>query len=444
MLRAILRMFVVTAMLATPLVAQDAPNSVLITNVSVWDGTSNAVRPGLSLLVEENLITRIAGDIDAPAGATVIDAGGRIATPGFIDAHTHMALIAPFDLLENEYSGVYVGAAAGQMAEDMLMRGFTTVRDAGGASIGVQRAIDDGWFKGPRIFSSGAFLTQTSGHLDMHDRNEPHRHVGGGASRAEQIGHFTTVDGADEVLAAVRENFRQGATQIKLATNGGVSAVYSPLDITQFTDEELETAVWAAGSFGSYVMAHVYYDDAVSRTIDAGARSIEHGHLMADSTVRKMAENDVFLVVEALMSTAEAPPSFTPDQREKYELVKSGFSEMIESAKRHGVKIAFGSDVFLSQAAYDLQAMEWVARSQIFTPLEILKQATSVGAELIALSGPRNRYRDGPLGVIQEGAYADLVIVEGNPLEDITILSRPDETLRLIMKDGVIYKNTIP
>ena len=201
-------------------------------------------------------------------------------------------------VLVNEY-----GYTLGQMAEEMLMRGFTTVRDAGGASIGVQRAIDDGWFKGPRIFSSGAFLTQTSGHLDMHDRNEPHRHVGGGASRAEQIGHFATVDGADEVLAAVRENFRQGATQIKLATNGGVSAVYSPLDITQFTDEELETAVWAAGSFGSYVMAHVYYDDAVSRTIDAGARSIEHGHLMADSTAQKMAENDVFLVVEALMSS---------------------------------------------------------------------------------------------------------------------------------------------
>jgi imidazolonepropionase-like amidohydrolase len=422
--------------------AQDALSRTLITNVRVFDGRAEQLRD-YDVLVEGNLIARIGANVNAPRGATVIDAGGRIMTPGFIDAHTHMALIAPFDQLENEYSGVYVGAAAGQMAEDMLMRGFTTVRDAGGASIGVQRAIDDGWFKGPRIFSSGAFLTQTSGHLDMHDRNEPHRHVGGGASRAEQIGHFITVDGADEVLGAVRENFRQGATQIKLATNGGVSAVYSPLDLVAFTDEELAAAVWAAGSFGSYVMAHVYYDDAVSRTIDAGARSIEHGHLMSDTTMRKMAEQDVFLVVEALMSVADAPPSFTPDQREKFELVKSGFEGMIESAKRHGVRIAFGSDVFLSREAYELQAMEWVARSRFFTPLEILKQATSIGAELIALSGLRNRYREGPLGVIEEGAYADLLLIEGDPLEDITILSRPDESLRLIMKDGVIYKNTL-
>ena len=190
-------------------------------------------------------------------------------------------------------------------------------------------------------------------------------------------------------------------------------------------------------------MVHAYYDNAVSRAIDFGARSIEHGHLMTERVVRKMAEEDVYLVVEALMSTSEAPPSFTPDQAEKYALAKSGFVPMIELAKKHKLKIAFGSDTFLSKDAYDLQSLEWVARSKIFTPLENLRQATSIGGELLALSGPRNRYKEGPLGVIKVGAYADLLIIEGDLLQDITILADPENNLRLIMKDGVIYKNTL-
>ena len=421
-----------------------SPNQILFKNVLIFDGKSDHLAEGMNLLVENNLIKEISKDeIRANSNATIIDGGNRVLTPGFIDAHTHIALIAPFDELENEYSGVYVGAAGGQMAENMLMRGFTTVRDAGGASIGIQRAIDDGWFKGPRIFSSGAFVTQTSGHLDMHDRNEPHRHVGGFPSRAEMIGHFVTVDGKDEMLAAIRENFRQGATQTKLATNGGVSAVYSPLDLDQFTDEELEAAVWASASFGSYVMVHAYYSHAVDRAVEAGAKSIEHGHLVDEATIKKMAEKDVYLVVEALMSTSTAPPSFTPDQRENYELMKSHFAQMIEWAKKYHVKIAFGSDMFLSKAVYELQSQEWVARSKYFSPFENLKQATSIGAELIELSGPRNRYKEGPLGVITEGAYADILLIEGNPLEDISILADPEKNLRLIMKDGEIYKNTL-
>jgi imidazolonepropionase-like amidohydrolase len=329
------------------------------------------------------------------------------------------------------------------MAEEMLMRGFTTVRDAGGASIGIQRAIDDGWFPGPRIFSSGAFMTQTSGHLDMRDRTNPHHNVGGDHSHAQRIGHYVTVDGEAEMLAAARQNFRNGATQLKLATNGGISAIYSPLDIDQFTDSEMTAAAQVSTSFGSYFMVHAYYDKAVSRAIDFGARSVEHGHLVTEDSVKKMAKNDVYLVVEALMSTSDAPPQFTPEQAEKYALAKAGFGDLIRLAKKHKLKIAFGSDVFLSKEAYDLQALEWVARADYFTPTEIMVQATSIGAELIELAGPRNRYRDGPLGVVKVGAYADLVLIDGNPLEDISILAEPDRSLKLIMKDGVIYKNTV-
>ena len=422
--------------------AQETPGQYLITNVRIFDGTEEELMEG-HLLVSGNLISQVSTEPISAPGATVIDGGGRVLTPGFIDSHTHMSLIAPFDQLENEYTAIYVGAAAGQMAEDMLMRGFTSVRDAGGASIGVQRAIDDGWFKGPRVFSSGAFITQTSGHLDMRDRTNPHSHVGGEHSHAESIGHFVAVDGEAEMLAAARQNFRAGATQLKLATNGGISAIYSPLDIDQFTDSELAAAAFVSESFGSYFMVHAYYDNAVSRAIEFGAGSIEHGHLMSEKAVRQMSREGVFLVVEALMSTAEAPPSFTADQRQKFELMKSGFVKMIELAKKHDLKIAFGSDVFLSKDSYALQAQEWVARSELFSPVENLRHATSIGGELLALSGPRNRYREGPLGVIKPGAYADLLLIDGEPLSDITILADPDNNLRLIMKDGVIYKNTL-
>ena len=415
---------------------------VVISNVRIFDGVSEELVKG-NLLITGNLISKISTEaIDVP-DATLIDGGGRVLTPGFIDAHTHISLIAPFDQLENEYSAVYVGAAGGQMVENMLMRGFTSVRDAGGASIGIQRAIDDGWFNGPRVFSSGAFITQTSGHLDMRDRTNAHSHVGGQHSYAEQIGHYAAVDGEAEMLAAARQNFRDGATQLKLATNGGISAVYSPLDIDQFTDAELGAAGFVAESFGSYFMVHAYYDNAVSRAIDFGAKSIEHGHLMTEKVIEKMAKENVYLVVEALMSVAEAPPSFTADQKEKFELMKSGFPKMIELAKKHKLKIAFGSDVFLSKEAYALQSQEWVARSKLFTPFENLVQTTSIGGEILALSGPRSRYKEGPLGLIKEGAYADLLIIEGNPLEDITILADPDKNLSLIMKDGKIYKNTL-
>lgn len=424
--------------------APSSPTQIVIKNVLIFDGKSDHLTESMNLLIEDNLIKKISNS-DIPAGnnATIIDGGGCVLTPGFIDAHTHIALIAPFDQLENEYTGVYVGAAGGQMAENMLMRGFTTVRDAGGASIGIQRAIDDGWFPGPRIFSSGAFITQTSGHLDMRDRTNPHHNVGGKHSHAEEIGHFVAVDGKDEMLAASRQNFRDGATQLKLATNGGISATYSPLDIDQFTDEELGAAAHVAESFGSYFMVHAYYDNAVSRAIDFGAKSIEHGHMMSEEAIEKMAENDVYLVIEALMSMADAPPSFTPDQREKFNLMKASFANLIKLAKKYDLKIAWGSDTFLSKAMYDAQALEWTARSKLFTSVEILKQATSIGAELIELSGPRNRYKEGKLGVIEAGAYADLIIVDGNPIDDITILSDPDQNLKMIMKDGTIYKNTL-
>ena len=302
----------------------ESDSLILIKNVNIFDGKSEELKTGHDVLIEANLIKKIGKGLKADRKAKIIEGGGRTLTPGFIDAHTHIALIAPFDQLENEYTGVYVGAAGGQMAENMLMRGFTTVRDAGGASIGIQRAIDDGWFPGPRVFSSGAFITQTSGHLDMRDRANPHKHAGGHHSHAQAIGHYAAVDGEAEMLAATRQQFRDGATQLKLATNGGISAIYSPLDLDQFTDAELGAAAHVAESFGSYFMVHAYYDNAVSRAIDFGAKSIEHGHMMTEESVKKMAEKDVYLVVEALMSLSDGSPAFTQEQQKKFDQAKAG------------------------------------------------------------------------------------------------------------------------
>jgi len=290
----IIAMFVALAVPQTQAQAQkkEAPPQVLIKNVQIFDGKSDKLTKGLDVLVEGNKIKRI-GKINAPR-AILIDGGGRVLTPGFIDTHTHLALVAPFDQLENEYDGVYVGAVAAKMAENMLMRGFTSVRDAGGASIGVMRAINEGRLAGPRIFSSGAFLTQTSGHLDMHDHTHQHRLIGGYPSQAELVGHYITADGAAEVMAAVRENMRKGASQIKIATNGGISSRYAPLDIFGFTQGEIVAAVNAAGDFGTYVLAHVYYDSAVGRSLTAGVKSIEHGNMMTEASMKKLVDPGAF------------------------------------------------------------------------------------------------------------------------------------------------------
>jgi imidazolonepropionase-like amidohydrolase len=434
----------------------NATADIIIRNVRVFDGRSAELRSGAEIVIRRGLIVaiRAAGDAAEAGGADgarVIDAGGRIAMPGLIDAHVHPTIAVSLAALrDNDPS--YVAARSGVEARQILMRGFTTIRDMGGPAFGLKQAIDEGVLEGPRIFPSGAIVSQTSGHGDFRQRTTPSRRFGDAPDPLERLGYGLVADGPDEVAAAVREQLRLGATQIKLAAGGGISSAFDPIDSVQYFDSELRAAVQAAADWGTYVAVHAYTPQAIRRSVEAGVRSIEHAHLIDDATMKLIGERGVFLSPQAWVfsgafssssGAAPAPPP-TPTQlaqRAKSQLVSSGLDRMMQLAKQHRVRVAFGTDVFGGARIFAMESREFGARLKWFTSLEILRQATSTNGDLLALSGPRNAY--GRLGVLESGALADLLIVDGNPLEDIRVLEQPEKNLRLIMKDGRIYKQTL-
>ena len=243
----------------------------------------------------------------------------------------------------------------------------------------------------------------------------------------------------------MRESLRLGAVQIKMMAGGGVASKYDPLDAVQYTLEEFRAGVKAAENWNTYVMVHAYTDRSIRTAIEAGVKVIEHGQLMTEDTAKLMAKKGIWLSTQAqVLNQPEENLSFlSPVSMEKYRKVKKGLDNQMKYAKKYGVKVAFGTDLFGNRNNFDDTVKEFSARLPWFTPVEILRQATSGNAELLELTGPRNPYQDGPLGVIKEGAYADLLIVNGNPLEDIRVMENPEENLKLIMKDGKIYKNKL-
>jgi imidazolonepropionase-like amidohydrolase len=419
---------------------------VLFTNINIFDGRSDQLTMGQNVLVEGNLIVQIGEGLKADAGATVIDGGGRMLMPGLMDAHVHLMLNdAPAKAIYEE-SWAYVGAQAVAGARAMLLRGFTTVRDVGGPVGGLKKAIDEGLVAGPRVFPSEGFISQTSGHGDLETsvfKLSPY--FTGIPDKAELLGWGFVADGVPEVQKATREILRKGATQIKIMAGGGVSSYYDPLDTTQYTLEEMRAIVTEAENWGTYVAAHAYTDLAVKQCIEAGIKSIEHGPFLQEDTLKLMAKKGVWLSPQVFLS------GMTPEQlnivgtpsEPKMRQVNEGSANLMKWAKKFGVKIAWGTDLFGPPAKQALQSQEFIARANFFTPYEILKQVTSSNAELFKLSGKRHPYQEGELGVIQEGAYADLLVIDGNPLNDITILADPEKNLRIIMKDGKIYKNTL-
>ncbi|MCG7394724.1 amidohydrolase family protein [Microvirga sp. ACRRW] len=420
-------------------------STTLFENVRIFNGKNAALSAPSHVLVKGNTIERISAapiDVTAEPGVQVVPGNGRVIMPGLIDMHWHAMLVRPTPAMLLSSDIGYSTLLAGAEATATLMRGFTTVRDMGGPSFSLKRAIDEGLLPGPRIYPSGAMITITSGHGDFRQLSDLPRTIGGMLARVEQLGGSMIADSPDEVRMRVREQLMQGASQIKLTAGGGVASPFSPLDVSTFTEAELRAAVEAAENWGTYVCTHAYTSAAIQRSIAAGVRCIEHGHLMDDATARLMAEKGIWLSTQPFLDLSGAS-ALGPAEQAKMRQVVGGTETVYALAKKYGLKTAFGTDILFSQELAERQGAMLAALTRWHTPAEALVMATSTNAELLTLSGPRNPYPV-RLGVVEEGAMADLLVVDGNPLENLDLVADPDRRFLVIMKDGKIYKNTLP
>jgi len=439
----------------------DLPPQTLFTNVHVWDGTSEGITKRINVLVENNLIKKIRADVsDAHAEATVIDAPGKVLMPGLINSHTHLNLYGLFSTLAGAQAAQWsqIGAQAAANARDQLMDGFTTIRDVCGMDDGLQKLIDDGTVVGPRIYTAGACISPTSGHGEWRAPNQ--RKPGEAPSYVEQLGIVEIVDSADDMRAASRRNFSNGAHFLKLTAGGGVSSTIDPLWSVAFSPAELESAVEAAEFFDTYVMVHAYTDRTVNMAIDAGVKVLDHGQMVKEETVKRIVEKGIYWTTNlaGLDPQLLKHPNFaTGPVRAKTELYQRESVNLVKYIKKHKPKHVFGVDVVLSptELARKTRDFEKYIFADWFGNHAMLVAATSTPGEMARLTGRRNPYPVAKLGVIEAGAYADILIVDGNPLEDITTIganpkwfdAEPREAglepIKLIMKDGKIFKNSL-
>jgi imidazolonepropionase-like amidohydrolase len=440
---AILGLFGATAF-AQPRSAEPS-TLILFENVRIFDGRSDILSARMNVLVRGKTIDKISTDpirVDLGAKTKIIAGGGRTLMPGLIDMHWHTMLVRPTlaALLTGDIG--HLNLMAGAEATDTLMRGFTTVRDLGGPAFGLKRAIDEGVVPGPRIYPSGAVITVTSGHGDFRQPFEVPRVLGAPQSRGEQTGAAMVADSPDEVRVRVREQLLLGATQIKLTAGGGVASPHSPLDASTFTEAELRAAVEAAENWGTYVTVHAYTPTSIQRAIAAGVKCIEHGHLMDEQSARLIAEKGIWLSTQAFPD--EMADAFPPGSLERAKALEvfAGTDRTFALAKRYRIKTAFGTDILFSRRLAQRQGELLAKLVRWYTPAETLVMATGTNAELLALSGNRNPY-PGKLGVIEEGALADVLLVDGDPIANIKLIEDPAKNFVVIMKDGKIFKNTL-
>jgi imidazolonepropionase-like amidohydrolase len=416
---------------------------VVFREVRVFEAKSMTLSEPQNVLVENNTIVQVSENWTKEMRNAPIQIKGKGKTliPGLIDVHVHVVFgsLSMVEMMSPGLNQDLILAKSGKSAEEMLLRGFTSVRDVGGPIFPLKRAIDQGKIQGPRVWPSGAVISQTAGHGDFRTPDERSRKFFGTPSRAELFGATFIADGKPEVLTAVRENLRFGASQIKLMAGGGTSSAYDPVDVTQYTLEEMQAAVEAAEDWGTYVTVHAYTDRAVQKAIKAGVRCVEHGQMVSEETLKLMAEKGIWLSLQNLM---EDSPNMDPARREKRKPVLEGQKKVWPLAKELGVQLAWGTDFLFEpelnkeQNAYILRLLEW------FSPGEILKMITYDNARLLSLSGNRSPYK-GQLGEVSKGALADLILVDGNPLQDINLLTQPEEKFLVIMKDGKLVKNEV-
>ena len=416
----------------------------LFNNVRIFDGKNGTLTAPSNVLVNGNKIERISTSPIAASPATVtINGGGRTLMPGLIDAHWHTMLVRPNPVAAMTNDVGYTTLVAAAEATDTLMRGFTTIRDLGGPAFALKQAIDEGIVAGPRIYPSGAMITVTSGHGDFRPTYELPRTNGGPLSRVEEIGGAMIADSPDMVRQRAREQLMLGSTQIKLTAGGGVASPHSPIDVSTFTEAELRAAVEAAENWGTYVTVHAYTPAAIQRAIAAGVKCIEHGHLMDEATAKMIADKGIWLSIQPFLDDEDAVqfPRGSIQQYKKTQVI-AGTDRAYGYAKKFGIKTAFGTDILFSPGLAHRQGAMLAKMTRWYTAPELLKMATSVNAELLALSGLRSPY-PGKLGVVEEGALADLILVDGNPLENLDLVADPDRNFKIIMKDGRIFKDTL-
>lgn len=417
---------------------------ILINNVQIFNGIDEKTVSG-NVLIVNNLINKISSSpiaTNKSSNTKIIDGKGKFLMPGLIDAHTHIMMesLNIIELMNNDIEFITVNAVIS--AEKDLMQGFTTFRDLSGPSFGLQKAIDKGLIVGPRIYPSGAMISQTSGHGDFLSVNAVPRDAGSNLDFTERFNFGIIADGADEVLKRTREQLRLGATQIKLAAGGGVSSNYDPLDVSEFTETEMKAAVDAAENWGTYVTVHAYTPRAIQTALRAGVICIDHAQLIDEPTAKMVAEKKAWLSLQPFVDDGVSAYAEGSLNRIKQQTMMSGTDSAYIFAKKYNIKTAFGTDCLFQPKHSAERGGDLIKLLSWYTPYEILKMATSTNAMLLTMSGPRNPYPK-KLGVIEEGAYADMILVDGNPLKDLNLVTDPEKNFVLIMKDGVVYKNTI-
>ncbi len=409
--------------------------AIIFANAAVLDGTDKARREGHHVLVEGDRIKEVSDRPITSAGATMIELAGRTLMPGLIDAHVHAIAVDAALARLAEQPLTLISLQAARVLEGMLARGFTTVRDAGGADGGLAEAIAQGLIRGPRLFPSGQALSQTGGHGDLRPRT---RSAVSCACCEYGAGLARIADGVDECRRAARDELRKGATQIKIMASGGVASPYDPIWNLQYSDEEMRAIVEEARSWRTYVLAHAYTPEAIARAIDNGVRSIEHANLIDAPTASRVANAGGFVV--PTLVTYDALHRFGHDlgvaesSLAKLAEVREAGLRSLELLQQAGVKIGYGTDLLGPMHQY--QSREFVIRAEAMAPWEVIRSATAINAELLN--------RAGDLGVVAPGARADLIVVDGDPLADISLLDGQGEHLSVIMKDGVLHKRMLP
>ena len=408
--------------------------AIAFTNATVFDGLRDEAVPGMNVLVVDGRIEAVTDKSITGASVTEYDVGGRTLMPGLIDAHVHVYAINLVAEHDRNIALTEMTARAVPRIRKMLDRGFTSVRDVAGGDVGMRNAIAQGYIPGPRLFVGGPALSQIGGHGDHRSTTDDRIDIDMNASAF----NFTCriVEGVEKLRSVVRNEMRKGVDHIKVLASGGVGSPTDAIDALQFTEEEIRAVVQEAAVRGKYVCAHAYESAAIAHSIRAGVRTIEHANLINRETAAMVAAADAFIVPTLVAYEVTAQHGerlgLSPVVMEKLNMVNDAGIAMLGLCESENVQLGFGTDLMGDMEFAQLQELTIRARAQ--RPVDVLKSATSVNAKIVQRSD---------LGVIAPGALADILVVDGDPLKDISVLTETDKNMRMIMKDGVVYKTDL-